>query len=307
MQPPLERLARGEVLVGDGAWGTMLMERGLAAGAPPESFVLSRPEVIGEIAGLYVEAGADLITTDTFGASSLALERHKLDPRTEEINRRAVEEARRATRGKAYISASVGPTGRLLKPFGDTEPEAMKDAFERQVRGLTEAGPDLVCVETMTDLTEARLAIEAARSLAPGVPVMATMTFDVTPRGFFTVMGVSLEQAAAGLEDAGAEIVGSNCGNGIEAMIRIARELRGHTKLPIAIQANAGLPENRKGVVVYPETPEFMAEKALELLELGVSVIGGCCGTTPAHIRALRAVIDARPPFPSGERDRLRG
>ena len=295
MERPLERIERGDVLVGDGGWGTMLMARGLEPGTPPESFVLDAPEVIEEVALLYLEAGAELITTDTFGATPLSLESHGLADKTEEINRGAVEAARRAVGERAYVSASVGPTGRLLKPFGDTEPEAMREAFERQIRGLAEAGPDLICVETMTDLTEATLAVRAAKALAPGVPVVATMTFDATPRGFFTVMGVTVQRAAAGLAEAGADIVGSNCGNGIEVMVRIAREFKSQSGLPIALQANAGLPENRGGTVVYPETPEFMADKAAELLEIGVSIIGGCCGTTPDHVRAIRRLVDSRP------------
>jgi 5-methyltetrahydrofolate--homocysteine methyltransferase len=150
----------------------------------------------------------------------------------------------------------------------------------------------MICVETMTDLKEATLAVTAARTLAPAIPVMATMTFEVTPRGFFTVMGVSVKKAAAGLKEAGADIIGSNCGNGIEAMIGIARAFKEHSDLPVAIQANAGLPVSREGSLVYPETPAFVADKAPELLALGVQIIGGCCGTTPDHIRALRQVID---------------
>jgi 5-methyltetrahydrofolate--homocysteine methyltransferase len=156
----------------------------------------------------------------------------------------------------------------------------------------------MICVETMTDLKEATLAVQAARTLAPAIPVMATMTFEDTPRGFFTVMGVSVKKAATGLKEAGADIIGSNCGNGIEAMIAIARTFKEHSDLPIAIQANAGLPLPGVNGLVYPETPDFVAGKAPELLALGVQIIGGCCGTTPDHIRALRKVIDlhlARP------------
>ena len=292
----LERLGRGETLVGDGAWGTILMGRGLRPGSPPESFVLAHPEVLEEIAIQYLEAGADLITTNTFGASPLALQAHGLDNRTEEINRGAVFALRRVRERGAYVSASVGPTGRLLKPHGDTEPEQIRAAFDRQVRGLLEGGPDLICIETMTDLTEATLAVSVAKALAPELPVVATMTFDSTPRGFFTIMGVPLRRAAERLAEAGADVVGSNCGNGIEVMVRIAAEFRSLTRLPIAVQANAGLPENRGGMVVYPETPEFVAEKAAALLDLGVSIIGGCCGTTPEHIRALRRLVDGRRP-----------
>lgn len=290
----LQRLERGEILLGDGAWGTMLMERGLAPGQPPESLNLACPEAVLEVGRLYVEAGADLITTNSFGASPLNLGAYGLEERTDEINRRAVELAREAAQGRACVSASVGPSGRILAPVGDMEPAEARASFARQLQALAAAGPDLVCVETMTDLQEAVLAVRAAKHAVRGRPVMATMTFDATPRGFFSVMGVSVEQAARGLEEAGADIIGSNCGNGIEAMIGVAREFRRVTKLPVAIQANAGLPQRHGARLVYPETPEFMAEKAQELLDLGVSLLGGCCGTTPDHIRAFRRLL-ARP------------
>jgi 5-methyltetrahydrofolate--homocysteine methyltransferase len=294
MDALLERLRRKQVLVADGGQGTMYMARGLEAGAAPESLALSRPEVLEEVAALYAEAGAELLTTNTFGATPLNLERHGLAEHCEEINRAAVSAARKAAGERAYVNASVGPSGRLLLPYGDTEPEVVQEAFERQMRGLAEGGPDLVCVETMTDLSEATMAVKAAKATMPDVPVMATMTFDATPRGFFTVMGVSVERAAAGLAEAGADIVGSNCGNGIEVLTRIAKELVAATRLPVAIQANAGLPETKDGTVVYPETPEFFAEHAADLLSLGVAIIGGCCGTTPDHIRALRQLVDSR-------------
>jgi 5-methyltetrahydrofolate--homocysteine methyltransferase len=181
----------------------------------------------------------------------------------------------------------------MLLPYGDLEPDAMRGAFERQLGAVLGEGVDVVCVETMTDLNEAQIAIQTARRLSPDTPIMATMTFDPTPRGFFTVMGVSVEQAAHGLAEAGADIVGSNCGNGIENMIKIAAEFRKHTDLPLIIQSNAGLPEMRDGQAVYTETPDFMAEQARQLLDIGVQIIGGCCGTTPDHIRALCTMVGA--------------
>jgi 5-methyltetrahydrofolate--homocysteine methyltransferase len=289
----VDRVRSGQRLLADGGWGTMLMARGLEPGRPPESLLLERPEVVAEVARLYLEAGAQILTTNSFGASPLALERHGLLDRTDQINRLAVTTLRDVIGDAAYVSASVGPTGRLLEPYGDVSRETMKAAFERQLGGLLEAGPDVVCVETMIDLSEARLAVEAAKRLAPEMPVMATMTFDRTPRGFFTVMGVSIEQAARGLAEAGADLVGSNCGHGSATMVEIARGFRAHTALPLLIQPNAGIPESRAGEVIYPETPEQMADWARQLLEVGVAVVGGCCGTTPDHIRALRQVVPA--------------
>jgi 5-methyltetrahydrofolate--homocysteine methyltransferase len=291
MEDLRERLARGDVILGDGAWGTLLMARGLPAGEPPELFNLNRPEVIEQIAAIYLDAGAEIITTNTFGGSPLKLESFGLADRTEDINAEAVAALRRAVGDRAYVSASMGPTGRLLLPFGDTEPARMSAAFERQAAALAGAGVDLFCVETMTDLNEATLAVAAIRTVAPRVPILATMTFEKTRRGFFTVMGVSIPAAVRGLQVAGADVVGSNCGFGIDTMIEIAREFQQHAGVPIAIQANAGLPVLRDGATVYPETPDEVAARTPELLAAGVQIIGGCCGTTPEHIRALRAVV----------------
>ena len=284
-----QRLARGDVILGDGAWGTLLMARGLEPGEPPERFTLDRPQVIEEIAALYLDAGAEILTTNTFGASPLKLASFGLDDRTDEINVLAVSALRRAVGDRAYVSASMGPTGRLLRPFGDTEPAQVAAAYERQAAALAGAGVDLFCVETMSDLDEAVLAVTAIRNVAPHVPIMATMTFETTRRGFFTVMGVSVRAAAEGLHAAGADIIGSNCGVGIDTMVEIARDFRQHTRLPIAIQANAGIPVSSRGATVYPETPDDVVTRVPDLLAAGVQIIGGCCGTTPAHIRAVRA------------------
>jgi 5-methyltetrahydrofolate--homocysteine methyltransferase len=291
MRPLLDRLHAGDTIVGDGAWGTLLMARGLEPGTPPETFNLARPEAIEEIARQYLDAGAEIITTNTFGGSPLRLQQHGLEGSTEAINRAAAQTVRRVAGTGAYVSGDVGPCGQILAPYGDTKPEEVAAGFERQIRALVAAGVDLICIETMTDLTEATLAVRAARTVAPGLPIVATMTFERTRRGFFTVMGVTIAQAARGLVDAGADVVGSNCGNGIDVMLEIAREFRACTDRPIAIQSNAGMPEQRDGELVYAEGPEFTAARAATLAEMGISIIGGCCGTTPAHIRAIKAAV----------------
>ena len=292
MNPILKRIRNGEILIADGAMGTMLFAKGLKPGEPPESVNLKNPEILEEIAQAYLDAGADIIQTNTFGASPLKLSDYGLQDKTEEINRIAVERVKRVVGNKAYISGSCGPSGKLLKPFGDTEPDDIYQSFKRQMKSLINAGIDLICIETMTDLNEATLAIKAAKSISTIIPVMATMTFDETPRGFFTIMGVSINDAVTGLQKAGADIIGSNCGNGIENMIKIAREFKKLTILPTIIQSNAGIPEMKDGKLVYSETPEFFGEKAKELIDAGVSIIGGCCGTTPEHIKAIRKVVD---------------
>jgi 5-methyltetrahydrofolate--homocysteine methyltransferase len=271
----------------------MLMARGLRPGDPPEALTLTHPDVIESIARLYVEAGADLVTTNTFGGSPLRLRAFGLEGDTEAINRAAVAALRRAVGDRALVSGSMGPGGHLLQPYGTVSAAEAAASFARQARALADAGVDLFCVETMTDLEEARLAVEAARAAAPHVPVIATMTFERTRRGFFTVMGVSVERAAEVLTAAGAEMIGANCGHGIDAMVEVAQAFRAVTQAPLAIQPNAGLPESRDGVLVYPESPEQFAAAVPALLAAGVRLVGGCCGTTPAHVRAIRAAVDA--------------
>jgi 5-methyltetrahydrofolate--homocysteine methyltransferase len=292
MESVTSRVGRGEVLLADGAIGSLLMARGLARGAAPESLNLSHPEILEEIASLYLEAGAEIIQTNTFGASPLKLANYGLADQVAAINENAVRAVRRVVGERAYISASCGPSGKILQPYGDTLAEKVSESFQTQMQALIHAGADIICIETMSDVSEALLAIQAARSISASIPVMATMTFEATERGFFTIMGVTIEKACRELEKAGADLIGSNCGNGSLQMVAIAKEFRKFTSLPLLIQANAGVPELRAGQVHYPETPEYMAAMSRELVGAGVAVIGGCCGTTPEHIRAMRKVVD---------------
>jgi 5-methyltetrahydrofolate--homocysteine methyltransferase len=291
MTPLLSRLRSGPPIVADGAWGTMLLARGLPAGHAPETWTLDHPDVLAAIAQEYLEAGAEILTTNTFGASPARLSQHHLERRLDEINRRGVEIVRDIAQGRAWISASVGPTGLLLKPLGSGDRAEVSAGFERQIAVLTAAGADVICVETMTDLEEAVLAVRAARTVAPALPVIATMTFDLTRRGAFTMMGVSVERAAAVLADAGADIVGANCGSGVDAMVEVAREFAQRTALPVAARPNAGLPERVGTEVRYLETPERFATAASALIAAGVAIVGGCCGTTPQHIRSLACAV----------------
>jgi len=286
LEPLLARLRRGG-LIADGAWGSMLLARGLPAGHPPETWTLERPEMIDALAREYLDAGAAIVTTNTFGGSPSRLRLHRLEDRLDEVNRRGVEVVRAAVGGRAYVSASIGPSGVLLQPFGDADPAVIEEGFRRQASVLAAAGADAICIETMTDLAEATCAIRAARAAAPGVPVIATMTFDLTPRGPHTIMGVSVARAARGLADAGADVVGANCGTGVEAMLEVARAFRAATSVPIAIRPNAGLPDRQGDRLVYRETPERFAAAAVGLLADGIAIVGGCCGTTPSHVRAL--------------------
>jgi 5-methyltetrahydrofolate--homocysteine methyltransferase len=293
MKPILERINSGEILVADGAMGTLLFNLGLQPGECPESLNLTKPEVLNKVARLYYDAGAVIIQTNTFGASPMKLSEYGLEEKTEEINLRAVECVREVVGDRAYISGSCGPSGKILKPYGDADPDLLYRGFERQIKALVSAGVDIICIETMTDLLEATLAIQAVKNISPHTTVMASMTFDKTPRGFYTVLGLSIQKAAEGLQEAGANIIGSNCGNGIENMICIAREFKKVTSCPILIQSNAGIPVIRNGELFYPETADFFAQNIPAMRDAGVSIIGGCCGTTPDHIRAIKKVVDS--------------
>ena len=287
----LERLARGDTLISDGATGTYLQQNGLEPGGCPEEFNATRPDVVRGMAREYFAAGADMALTNSFGGSRFMLGKYGFEARAEEFNRLAAEHARSQAPPGGFVVGSVGPTGEFLEPLGELSESEMLDAFDEQITALVSGGVDAVVVETMTALEEARLAVQAARR-HPALTVMATMTFDKGPRGFFTMMGVTPERAARELQDAGAHIVGANCGNGIEVMLELARELRGAADGALLVHSNAGIPAVRRGEIVYPESPDYMAARFKTLVdELGVNIVGGCCGTHPGHIRALASAL----------------
>ena len=286
----LERLKRGDLLISDGATGTFLQQHGLEPGGCPEEFNASHPEVVQEMARRYFDAGSDIVLTNSFGGSVFMQKKYGHGERVAEFNRLAAEHARSQAPEGRFVVASVGPTGEFLEPLGPVSEAEMYDAFVEQVKALEAGGADGVVVETMTAVEEATLAVRAARENTDLV-VMATMVFDKGPRGFFTMMGVTPERAVQAMEDAGAHVVGSNCGNGIDNMVDIARTMRNETDGFLLIHSNAGIPAMRGGEIIYPETPEYMAERFKELADLGVNIIGGCCGTGPEHIRALATAV----------------
>ncbi len=292
MKPLLERIGAGEIIVCDGAWGTTI-QSGPGYEKCPEEVNLSDPEFLTATAAAFIEAGAEIVTTNTFGGSPLKLAPAGLDERTAEINERAVQAARAAAGEQVLVAGSCGPSGKLLVT-GDVSPEDLEENFERQMTSLAEAGADLFIIETMTDLIEATIAVRTARRIAPEKPVVATMTFDPTPQGFRTIMGVSIEESITRLLEAGADIIGSNCGHGMITLIEVARDFGRLTDAPLIIQPNAGIPSLEDEGVVYPETPEAFAAGVPDLLAAGVAIIGGCCGSTPAHIRALSEAVRAR-------------
>jgi 5-methyltetrahydrofolate--homocysteine methyltransferase len=293
-----ERLGARHLLVADGAWGTRLQERGLQAGECPELWNVTRPQEVLAVAASYLAAGADLILTNTFGGSPLMLARHGLEERTAELNAAGARLSLEAAGTRALVAASIGPTGELPAPLGAVSEAELEEGFRRQARALLEAGVRILCVETMIDLTEAccavRAARQAARELGLAVEVMATLTYGPTPSGYRTAMGVDIPQTVEALTRAGADVLGSNCGNGIEQMLPIAAAFRALTALPLLMQANAGLPVLEGGRTVFRQGPEDMARHVPALARAGASIIGGCCGTGPAHIAALRRAVDAQ-------------
>jgi 5-methyltetrahydrofolate--homocysteine methyltransferase len=283
MHPLISRLLPGPVVT-DGAWGTQLQQLGLRPGECPDAWNLRHPERVEQVARAYVEAGSRVILTNTFGASRLQLGSHGLAGETVAINRAGAEISRRAAAGRALVFASIGPTGKMLATEETTEVE-LADVFAEQAGALAAAGADGLVVETMADLDEARIAVAAAK--ATGLPVVASFVFDSGAQLDRTMMGATPEQAVAAAVEAGADVVGANCGRGIEGFLLLCRRLRAATALPIWIKANAGMPEMEQGRTVYRALPEAFAAKAREIVAEGATFIGGCCGTSPAFIAAL--------------------
>lgn len=286
MKPLLARLLAEAPVVTDGAWGSQFLAAGLAPGEFGETWNLAHPERVEAVARAYAEAGSRVILTNTFRANRLTLAAHGLAGQIVELNRAGVEISRRAAGGRALVFASLGPTGKLLV-MGNTTREELSGTYAEQAAILAEAGPDAIIFETMSDLEEARIGVQAAART--GLPVIACMVYDSGKNKDRTMMGVTPEQAARGLEEAGADVVGANCGQGPEGYIGICRRLRSATSLPVWIKPNAGLPKLAEGKTVYQTTPAEFARHVPAILEAGASFIGGCCGTTPEYIRAVAA------------------
>ncbi len=299
MKPFLEAIQE-RVLILDGAMGTMLQERGLRPGQSPEELNLTMPEVVASVHRDYINAGADVIVTNTFGGTRFKLAHYGLESRLTEINARAVEIARQEAGDKAYVGASIGPTGQFVEPLGEVSFDEMKAAFREQAEAVISAGADLISLETFLDIKECRAAVIAIREISATIPIIAMLTFDDNGR---SVLGTPPEAAAITLTAAGADLVGSNCGLGVDGIYAILAEMRGVTHLPLISQANAGLPQLVDGLTVFPGTPQEMTAYHERMIALGVRVIGGCCGTTPAHIRAMKEALAqcSRPWQPRGE------
>jgi methionine synthase I (cobalamin-dependent) len=282
MNPVLESLLKESPVLIDGAWGTQLQARGLPPGTCPDGWNLDQPDAVESVARSYVEAGSRIILTNTFGANRFVLEGHGLAGDVERINRVGAEISKRAAMDRALVFGSVGPTGKMLMMEECTEDE-MFEAFAAQVAGLVAGGADGVVIETMTDPAEAALAVKAAK--VSGVPVVVSFVFDSGEGLDRTMMGTTPEQAVAEAMKSGADVVGANCGQGIEGFASLCSRMKAATDLPIWIKANAGLPELVDGATVYRTTAAQFADQVPALIEAGASFVGGCCGTTPDFIR----------------------
>ncbi|MDR0648666.1 MAG: homocysteine S-methyltransferase family protein [Synergistaceae bacterium] len=285
-------LKTGKILVSDGAWGTYLYQKGMKAGECPDVWSVDRFDDVVDIAKSYADAGADMVESDSFGANYYKLIHFGLQDRAAEINEAAARASRKGA-GDRFVIASIGPTGKMLVTEEVTE-EELYESFKVQAIALEKGGADAVCIETMSDADEACCAIKAAKENTK-LEVIATFSFEKTVQGYYrTMMGLSPEDAVKASLEAGADIVGTNCGNGFERMIEIVSTMKAaYPDALILVHANAGLPQNVDGKDVFPETPEMMADRVDAMIKAGANIIGGCCGTTPAHITAIKKVVDA--------------
>ncbi len=303
-----ELLARQGYLLADGAMGTELFALGLQSGDAPELWNVDRPELVHSVHERYLDAGCDIVLTNSFGGTHFRMALHRLEDRVEELNAAAARVARSAVDARdrpAFVAGSMGPTGELLEPMGSMTPETCEAAFAEQARGLAAGGADVLWIETMSSLAEVVAAVRGARSVSD-LPVVATMSFDTAGR---TMMGVTGEDLAAGLAELGLTGIGANCGNNIAdteaAVLAIRRALDGKPPADtpqaptlVVSKANAGIPEWTAGALHYDGTPEIMAAHAHRLRAAGVSIIGACCGSTPTHLAMMAAVLRGDRPVP---------
>ena len=288
----LETLQSGGHILGDGAMGTMLQEAGLTDGGAPELWNVEHPDRIEAILEAYATAGSNLITTCTFGGTRPRLEMHDLGDRVFELNQAGAAVARTVAdrHPGSYVLGDVGPSGELMEPMGTLTPEDAQELFAEQIRGLVAGGADAILIETMSDLGEVEAAVRAAQAEAPGLPILATMSFDTN---LHTMMGVKPGQAVTAIAAMGVPIIGANCGRGVDEMRVIAADMVAARPEGVFLmtQSNAGLPKLVGDEFLYDGAPEVMAEWATEMRDIGIDVIGACCGSTPEHIAAMRPIV----------------
>lgn len=285
-----ELIKSGRILLSDGAMGTELQKR-LPQGYCPEELNISKPEIVKAIHKSYYDAGSDIVETNSFGANRSRLKMHGFSDCVKEFAIAAAKNAREVCHPGKYVAGSVGPTGDILEPLGELSIDEAYSIFAEAAEALKEGGVDILFVETMMSIEEAEIAVRAAKEKT-NLPVSATMTFESGAAGLRTMWGVDIPTAVSRLNDAGADIIGANCGRGFEDMIEIMKQMRELTSMPLLAQANAGMPELVNGKNVYRETPEIISPKVELLLKSGVNIIGGCCGTGPEHIKEMRRILD---------------
>ena len=281
-------LARPGAILADGAMGSELMAQGLELGAAPEGWNVAHPERVATVHAGYAAAGSQVLLTNSFGASRFRLERHGLADRLDELNRAAASVARAAAPG-ALVAGDIGPSGLMLAPLGPLSVAAAREGFAAQARALVAGGVDLIWIETMADLAEAAAAVTGVQDVAPGLPVVVTMTFDTKGR---TMMGVRPEQAVKELSRLGVAALGANCGNGPAEMLEVLdRMVAVAPAVPLVVKANAGMPRLVEGRAVYDAGPEVMAQYATAAQQRGARIIGACCGSTPDHLAAMATAL----------------
>lgn len=287
----LEALNDGPLL-GDGAMGTMLQDLGNSDGGAPELWNVEKADVVEAVLEGYAAAGSRLLTTNTFGGTRARLKMHDLEARVSELNQAAAELARRVADryDGVFVLGDIGPSGELMEPMGELTPESAAEMFCEQIRGLVAGGVDGILIETMSDLSEVEAAVTAARAEAPGLPVLVTLSFDTNLR---TMMGISPAMAVQAIAEMGVDVIGANCGRGLDEMRIIAAQLAesGAGSVRLMVQSNAGLPRLQGDTFIFDGTPEEMATYAADMRALGFSIIGACCGSTPAHIAAMHAAL----------------
>jgi 5-methyltetrahydrofolate--homocysteine methyltransferase len=287
-----ELVAANDTIIADGAMGTMLFANGLLFGDPPEVWNLSKPDIVRRIHRGYLDAGSQIIMTNTFGGNRMRLSLHGLQDRVAELNQTAAILLRSevdAAGGTALVAGDIGPSGAILAPTGTLDYDEAVGIFAEQAAALVAGGVDLIWIETMSDLNEVKAAIEGVRRVSPGIALITTMTFDT--RGH-TMMGVSPERAIASLTAWGADAIGGNCGNGPDELVTVIRRMQATgPSVPLVAKSNAGMPELVDMRAVYRASPDVMAAAALEMRDAGATIIGGCCGTTPQHLELIATTV----------------
>jgi len=283
-----------KLVLADGAMGTELIKRGLKPGEPPESWNVKHPEVVLGIQRKYVEAGAEIILTNTFGGNRLKLRRAGMETKWREFNLTGVKITQEAARNKVLVAGDMGPTGEFLYPYGDYQPEDILQVYAEQVQILVEEGVDLIVIQTMSDLRELQTAVQACRQYS-SIPVAACVSFSRRGSEFRTFMGATIPQVVNLIKDTGTAVLGTNCGDVTpQEMSLVIGEMTRLTSCPLIAKPNAGLPLIKEGETIYPLSPEEFSRAVQEIVEAGAKIIGGCCGTSPEHIRVLRTHLEKK-------------